>query len=183
MLLWKPLLAVVPAGLLLGLVAGQATRPVMLVKDDGAWPYAPGESAREADRWPSFDLSGPDVAVRGYSYRPDIDYDRFVWPDQTDRSAELLAAGYDYPSFDVADRAADDLPLTRRAVMELAARHDEGAAAASVGDAAIAGTTEMTPADATRSADTSYVLPPVPPPLAQVGTLPEPAEPDDGEAF
>ena len=183
MLLWKPLLAVVPAGLLLGLVAGQATRPVMLVKDDRAWPYAGDESAREVDRWPSFDLSGPDLAVRGYSYRPDIDYDRFVWPDQTDRSAELLAAGYDYPSFDVADRLADDLPLTRRAVMELAARQDEGAAAVPVRDIAISGATEPATADAKPAADTSYVLPPVPPPLAHAGTLPEPAESDDGEAF
>ena len=183
MLLWKPLLAVVPAGLLLGLVAGQATRPEMLVKDDGAWPYARDESAREADRWPSFDLSEPDVALRGYSYRPDIDYDRYVWPDQTDRSAELLAADYDYPSFDVADRPADNLPLTRRAVMELVARHDEGAAAVPAGELAIAGSRERAPADAAPAAGTSYVLPPVPPPLAHAGTLPDPAEPDDGEAF
>ena len=98
MLPWKPFLAVVPAGLLLGLVAGQATRPVMLVKDDRPWPYAADETAREADRWPTFDLSTPDIASRGYSYRPDIDYDSYAWPDQTDRSAELLAADYDYDS-------------------------------------------------------------------------------------
>ena len=182
MLLWKPLLAVVPAGLLLGLVAGQASRPEMLVKDDRAWPYAPDESAREADRWPSFDLSGPDLVVRGYSYRPDIDYDRYVWPDQTDRSAELLAAGYDYPAFDRAGGPADDLPLTRRAVMELAAHHDEGAPLP-VRDIAISGATDTATADATPAVETSYVLPPVPPPLAHAGTLPEPRESDDGEAF
>lgn len=183
MLLWKPLVAVVPAGLLLGLVAGQATRPVMLVKDDGALPYAPDESAREADRWPSFDLSGPDLAVRGYSYRPDINYDRYVWPDQTDRSAELLAAGYDYPASDKAGGPVDDLPLTRRAVIELAARHDEGAAAVPAGEVAFVGTREMAPSDAKPAADTSYVLPTVPPPPAHAGTLPEPAESEDGEAF
>lgn len=183
MLLWKPLLAVVPAGLLLGLVAGQASRPEVLVKDDRSWPYAPDESAREADRWPSFDLSGPDLVVRGYSYRPDIDYDRYVWPDQTDRSTELLAAGYDYPSFDMADPSVDDLPLTRRAVMELAARNDEGADALADEEVAITGTTETKPVDATPAADTSYLLPPVPPPLAHAGTLPEPADSDDEETF
>ena len=65
MLPWKPFLAVVPAGLLLGLVAGQATRPVMLVKDDRPWPYAADETAREADRRPTFDLSTPAIASRG----------------------------------------------------------------------------------------------------------------------
>lgn len=181
MLLWKPLLAVVPAGLLLGLVAGQASRPEMLIKDDRAWPYAADESAREADRWPTFDLSGSDMALRGYSYRPDIDYDSYVWPDQTDRSAELLTAEYDYPSFDMADQSDDDLPLTRRAVVELAARHDEREAAVPVGDPE---TAEAEPAEAIpAAADASYVLPPVPPPLAHAGTLPEPAESDDGEAF
>jgi hypothetical protein len=73
MLPWKPFLAVVPAGLLLGLVAGQATRPVMLDKGDRPWPNAATETAGEADRWPSFDLSPPQSPARGYSYRPDIE--------------------------------------------------------------------------------------------------------------
>ena len=79
---WKPLLALVPAGLLAGLLAGQATRPVMLVEDDAPWPQSVREHASNAERWPSFDLTPSDSAARGYSYRPELDYDLYAWPDQ-----------------------------------------------------------------------------------------------------
>ena len=189
MLPWKPFLAVVPAGLLLGLVAGQATRPVMLVKDDRPWPYAADETAREADRWPTFDLSTPDIASRGYSYRPDIDYDSYAWPDQTDRSAELLAADYDYDSpgtYAAQYESEDDLPLTRRAVAELAGRQAERIAGeadrvpAAARDDAGPGDVPSASPSAERAA---FVLPPVPPPLAHAGELPDEPELEEDEVF
>ena len=194
MLPWKPFLAVVPAGLLLGLVAGQATRPVMLVKDDRPWPNAAAETAREADRWPTFDLSGPETASRGYSYRPDIDYDLYAWPDQTDRSAELLAADYDYaPQDTYAARygGEDDLPITRRAVAELAGRQAERIAGEAAGVPVAArdatGPDDVPSADvpsASPSAESAaFVLPPVPPPLAHAGALPDEPELEDDEVF
>ena len=74
MLPWKPLLALVPAGLLIGLVAGQATRPVMLVEDERPWPESMRENASETESWPSFDLASPSIsAARGYSYRPELE--------------------------------------------------------------------------------------------------------------
>lgn len=182
MLPWKPFLAVVPAGLLLGLVAGQATRPVMLDKGDRPWPNAATETAGEADRWPSFDLSPPQSPARGYSYRPDIDYDLYAWPDQTDRSAELLAANYD-ADFDEPDYdSEDDLPLTRRAVAELAGRQ-----AVATSSVPVAAREEAGPGDvpsASPSAErTAFVLPPVPPPLAHAGELPDEPELEEDEVF
>jgi hypothetical protein len=185
MLPWKPFLTVVPAGLLLGLLAGQATRPAMLAKEDRPWPYAADETTREADRWPSFDLSAPATATRGYSYRPDIDYDRFVWPDQTDRSAELLAANYGSGAFD-ASYETGDLPLTRRAVLELVAHPSDTVANEPAGEVVIADRpTTKSPPDAPPAAEGSgaFVLPPVPAPLARAGALPELAEGDEDEAF
>jgi len=179
MLPWKPLLAVVPAGLLLGLVAGKATRPVMLMEDERPWPQSMVESGAEADRWPSFDLSTPEPALRGYSYRPDIDYERYVWPDQTDRSAELLEADYDYDAAYEPDlERGMDLPLTRRAVAELAGRQAERMPAAAGAAEPQADAPER--AEAERSA---FVLPPVPPPLARAGVAPEDPEPVETEAF
>ena len=183
---WKPFLAVVPAGLLLGLVAGQATRPVMLVKDDRPWPLSGDEMAREADRWPRLDLAGPNIASRGYSYRPDIDYDLFVWPDQRDRSTELLAADYDYGGAATGLSSGDGLPLTRRAVAELAGRQAERLAAEAVSEGAAtdpAVNTSRVAPDVAEGVRGVFVLPPVPPPLARAGTLPELTELEEDETY
>ena len=177
MLAWKPLLALVPAGLLIGLVAGQATRPVMLVEDERPWPESMRENASETDSWPSFDLASPSSsAARGYSYRPELDYDLYVWPDQADRSAELLAADYDDGGVDTPYEP--DLPLTRRAVAELAVRQAEPLAAEAV---EVAATDDRAGGpDAAEESRAAFVLPPVPPPLAQAGVAPE--MPDTGES-
>lgn len=183
MLPWKPLLAAVPAGLLLGVVAGQASRPVMLVKDDRPWPQSVREEGPGTDRWPASDLGRPETSSRGYSYRPDIDYDIFVWPDQTDRSGDMLAADYDYGGSATAHET--DLPLTRRAVAELASRQAEALAP----EATDTATAEPRPANQATAPDPAasdrgaFVLPPVPPPLARAGTLPEQTEEAESEAF
>ena len=174
---WKPLLALVPAGLLAGLVAGQATRPVMLVKDDRPWPQSVQEHASRADNWPDFDLAASNSVPRGYSYRPELDYDAYAWPDQADHSAEFLAARYDYGAeaerYDVKDES--DLPVTRRAVAELAGNRAERAAA----EVVKVGATDQALNDAGSTAQNAQperaglVLPPVPPPLAEAGVAPE----------
>ncbi|MGV3555476.1 MAG: hypothetical protein ACO1OD_09485 [Croceibacterium sp.] len=190
MLPWKPLLAVVPAGLLLGLVAGHASRPEMVIKDERPWPQSLNASAGDVGRWPTFDLSTPEIASRGYSYRPDIDYDLYVWPDQTDRSAELVAADVEYGSFDGAYDARlesdEELPLTRRAVAELAGRQAERLALDTSSVAPVAredtGSREA-PSGSASAVGAAFVLPPVPPPLATVGELPDEPDTGEGEVF
>ena len=183
---WKPLLAILPAGLLVGLVGGQASRPVMLIEDERPWPRSVREKAGETEQWqPAYDDASFNFYSRGYSYRPDLDYELYAWPDQTDRSAELLAAEYSYgmadgaedPSFDV----EVDLPQTRRAVAELASAQVERLAAETAetdDQPSGVATTEIAAAD--RQA---FVLPPVPPPLAQAGGAPEPDGMDESEDF
>lgn len=190
MLPWKPLLAVVPAGLLLGLVAGHASRPEMVIKDERPWPQSLSATAEDINRWPTFDLSAPEIASRGYSYRPDIDYDIYVWPDQADRSAELVAADFDYGSFDGAYDARlesdEELPLTRRAVAELADRQAERLAldTSSVAPVARDGTgSPEAPSVSASAARAAFVLPPVPPPLATAGELPDEPESVEVEVF
>lgn len=189
MLPWKPLLAIVPTGLLVGLVAGQASRPEMLIEDDRPWLESLAEAPDQSDSWPSFDLSPPESATRGYSYRPDIDYDMYVWPDQTDSSAELLAAGYDYaPSgtYDARYDNEDELPLTRRAVAELAGGRAERIAVEATSVPVTARTNAASaegPSGSPSAERAGFVLPPVPPPLAVAGELPDEPEADEEEVF
>ena len=179
MLNWKPVVLIVPAGLLLGIAVGQASRPVPLVKEERPWPQSVRENAREIERWrPLYESRPQDLSPGGRGYRPDFDYDRFAWPDQTDRSAELLAAGYDYgaePSvFEARYGTAPepDLPLTRAA----AAEFDAGQAEVDATEAPASG-----PAEPIAIRET-VVLPPVPPPLVVTNTPPRPGAPGDAGA-
>lgn len=183
---WKPLLAILPAGLLIGVVGGEASRPVMLIEDERSWPQSVRERAREVEFWqPAYGDGGRDAYPRGYSYRPDLDYDLYAWPDQTDRSAELLAAEYQYETPGAVDEpsldgAVIDLPQTRRAVAELAGAQAERLAAKPAGtrdQASGSATAEVAAADSK-----AFVLPPVPPPLTQVGVAPEANSPDETES-
>jgi hypothetical protein len=162
---WKPIALIVPAGLLLGIAVAQASRPVPLVKEERPWPQSVRENAHEIEPWrPLYEGRPQDLSPRGGSYRPDFDYDLFAWPDQTDRSAELLDAGYDY-----ATAPEPDLPLTRAA----AAEFDGEAAEVDAPEVPESGPDEPIATGET------VVLPPVPPPLVVTNTPPRPVAPDD----
>src|SRR5690606_30838679 len=116
---WKPILLIVPAGLLAGTMAGEAIRPVPLVKEERPWPISVREKASAIEPWRPIYEGGPQDLNPGPSrYRPDLDYDVFAWPDRSDRSADYLAELGDVRS----DRAvlqashvslaAPDLPQT-----------------------------------------------------------------------
>lgn len=177
---WKPLLAILPAGLLLGIVGGQASRPVMLIEDERPWPQSVREKARETEvRQPAYD-GGFNFYSRGYSYRPDLDYEIHAWPDQTDRSTDLLAAEYRYGLAGTANEPIFgdevDLPQTRRAVAELAGEHAERLAAEfAESEPASGGVTS----EAAAAESKDFILPPVPPPLAHAGGAAEAGSPDE----
>lgn len=169
---WKPMLLIVPAGLLLGIAAGQAMRPVPLMKEERPWPQSVRESAREIEPWRPIYHSGPqDLTPAAYSYRPDLDYDAFAWPDQTDRSAELLAAEYDYDGGQSTREARyarapePDLPLARRASSEIAASRamEPGAEAGGIAEDGLVAVETASPPGRPEI----VTLPPVPPPLEQ----------------
>lgn len=179
---WKPILVIVPAGLLLGIVAGQASRPEMLTRDERPWPRSVAEQTVEIEPWRPIYESGPqDLSPRGYSSRPALDYEVFAWPDQTDRSGELLAADYEYDYGPDPAPLEPDLPLTRRATVELAASHARRVAA----EAAAVAAAEVTPAEpaAPAAERATVVLPPVPPPLAQAGDAHDLAAPGEAAAI
>lgn len=178
---WKPVMLVVPAGLLLGIVAGQASRPEMLIREDRPWPQSVAERAFAIEPWRPIYEGGPqDLSPRSYSYRPALDYDAFAWPDQADRSAELLADyAFEYSDeydFDTGPAALEpNLPLTRGAPVELAS----DAAAAAAADVS---TEQLVPA-APMAQRAAAVLPPVPPPLPLASSTPALATGGEAEAM
>ena len=163
---WKPMLLIVPAGLLIGTLVGHTTRPVPLAKEERSWPASVRERAGAIEPWRALHQGGPqDLGPASHRYRPDLDYEVFAWPDQTDHAAELLGEDYAYRAPPPAPEprfiavAAPELPLTRRAEAELAAEREPVPPA---GTAEAREATEKTPSEE----GAIIVLPPVPPPLA-----------------
>ena len=76
---WTPLLIILPAGLLIGLVAGRAVNPEMIQRGEdplgSANRSAERTGLRETPETDSLALSRPS------SFRPDFDYEREVWPE------------------------------------------------------------------------------------------------------
>ena len=170
--LWKPIAAIVPAGLLLGLVGGNASRPEMTMREVRPWPVSVQENASEIEPWQPIYESGPqNLTPRAYSYRPDLDYEVFAWPDQGSAPAEPLAA--DYESEAVSPLQEGDMPLTRRATAELAAVHAQQVVAE-----AVSAQTPMTAMGGSDRETATIVLPPVPPRLDTTGFSADSAGPD-----
>jgi hypothetical protein len=69
--LWKPLVLIVPAGLVLGMIGGQLARPVMQQRAAEPWPSIFGARA-EHDGAADYPVQpeGPMTYVGGYSYPP-----------------------------------------------------------------------------------------------------------------
>ena len=176
---WKPILLIIPAGLLLGTLAGQATRPVPVVKQERPWPPSVREKARAIEPWRPIEEAGPrDLSLAGHSYRPDFDYDVYVWPDQTDYAAELLADDLDYS----ARRAALEAhyaPFPEREAPQPGEAEAELAPAQAQPPVAATAETPITPASVPAEIGEVIVLPPVPPPLVRTGPgeMPDPAMP------
>jgi hypothetical protein len=154
---WKLIVLIVPAGLLLGTLGGHATRPVPLMKEERPWPASVHEKASAISFWrPIHEDRTLDPIATRYSYRPNLDYGAFAWPDQRDFSARILAEDYSYRSSLEARYAPlpePEMPLTRRAEAELATQPPP------VDDSAGAVETASTPSAGGEIA----VLPPVPP--------------------
>ena len=169
---WQAIMAVVPAGLLVGLAAGHASRPVMKMHDERPWPESVNERFAQVDSWNVGYEAGPeDLSPSAHSYRPDLDYSAFAWPDQRAGDAEMLAAvEFDYgDDLEPIEVSEPPLPQVHRARAELAAIRAEQDAAA----VAVVADADPTPAE---PATTGAALPPVPPPLAQASGAPAPAE-------
>ncbi len=80
---WKAAALIVPAGLLIGMAAGAATRPVMIQNAEDYWPASVAEARDRIDPPRPFYEGGPqDLTPDRYSYRPNLDYSAYSWPDQ-----------------------------------------------------------------------------------------------------
>ena len=89
---WKAVALIVPAGLVLGMAAGAANRPVMVqnAKDYWSEPLVEARQAFDAPR-PFYEGGPENLMPAGYSFRPDIDYDTYSWPDQSEPVPEFVA--------------------------------------------------------------------------------------------
>ena len=145
---WKAIALIVPAGMMIGMAAGTASRPVM-VHHANAFPSSPAREARlEIEPYRPLYEGGPEnPAPAGYSYRPDLDYSSYAWPDQSDPAPVRLEADYSPEP----DQAAQVEVHRGSAGAELAGERAATAAA-----------------DALAAAqDAAGTLPPVPPPVGQ----------------
>jgi hypothetical protein len=174
---WQAVMLIVPTGLMMGMAAGLASKPVPNLKDENSWRQPLIGSADEIEPWrPVYEAYPEDPTPNRTAYRPALEYSAYAWPDQRDRSAELLAADY---SYDYAAPGEIDLPQTHRATAELAARDAEQV----VQVARAAAASDMRPAGEEIDAGAGAALPPVPPPLAANGTVPAPVEAIETESF
>ena len=110
----KALALIVPAGLLLGMAAGAATRPVMIQNARDYWPSSIQEANVSVDAWRPIYQGGPqDLTPERYSYRPDLDYEALAYAEQdaTDywigEAEESLQQAADFHPQGNVERAAD----------------------------------------------------------------------------
>jgi hypothetical protein len=108
MQLWKPLMLILPAGLVLGMVGGKLVHPVMKDRAVEPWQSIFGNRAQQYGSAADYPVQpeGPMTYVGGYSYPPDMSdwsgpYDNADWSyadvplptiaELDARQAELLA--------------------------------------------------------------------------------------------